>query len=1100
MVHSRPSRSMRISFFTLLTLALVAEPFSLCHAQVAGGTILGTVSDTSGSVMANAHIAFKDVLTSEVRSVTTDSAGFYSAPNLLPGRYEVTASAQGFTTEIRSGLVLTVGAELVLNITMQLGQISQTVTVTTEVPVVQLASSTIGSVIDSNTIRELPLNGRDWTQLATLAPGVAAVNQIQSKPDTSAMERGQRGFGVYLSISGNRPQQNNFRLDGISVNDYANAAPASVQGAALGVDSIQEFSVLTSNYTAEYGRTSGGVVNAITRSGTNQFHGSAYEFFRNSALDAANFFDNFSNSPKPPFKRNQFGASAGGPIRKDKTFIFGDYEGLRQSLGTTALDTVPSQDARNGIIHNADGSTTPIVVDPKVAPYLPLWPLPNQGLLGLGNTGLYSFASNEVTSENFATVRVDHRISERDSLYGTWQTDKAALRLPDTLKDLITGNATSSQLVSIEESHIFNPELVNSFRVGYHRDVATSGNTTAINPLTSDPSLGAFPGATAPQIHVTGLTIFGGGTTNQSVNRIYYNSFQGYDDAFLTIGNQSLKFGAGVERIDQNSLNSGRPGGLFIFGSLTDFLTNQPQSVSSGAIDPSKITERGFRQTVFGAYIQDDIRWRPNLTLNVGLRYEMATDINEVQDKLTSLHDVYTDPAPTIGRPLLSNPSLKDFQPRLGFAWDPFRNGKTSVRGAFGLFDTLPLIYQFVTAEQGSQPFLEEASASNLAPGSFPSEALAVLSAGSQLRTAYIEQHPPRSYVETWNLSLQRELRPNLTGMLAYVGSHGVHQPFHADDMNIVLPAQTSAGYLWPYPHGSGTLLNPFVGRIDTDQWSNSTLYDGLQSQLILRLSHGVQFQVSYTWSKAIDEGSASAIGDPFLNSITSLFFFDPRVRRGLSDYNVGQNLVGNYIWRLPSVQSLGGPIGLITKGWELGGILTVQSGLPFTPLIGGDPLGVNSSDPFGYPNRLSGPGCKSLVNPGNVNYIKLNCYGLPMATPAIAGECTPFQPGGPPNPVLPGTCSNLLGNSGRNSIIGPGLVNFDFSLLKNTYIPRISESFNVQFRAEFFNIFNRANFSPPIDNSYLFDQTGASVPGAGMIDQTSTTARELQFAIKFIW
>jgi hypothetical protein len=337
-----------------------------------------------------------------------------------------------------------------------------------------------------------------------------------------------------------------------------------------------------------------------------------------------------------------------------------------------------------------------------------------------------------------------------------------------------------------------------------------------------------------------------------------------------------------------------------------------------------------------------------------------------------------------------------------------------------------------------------------------------------------------------WNFNVQREFASSLTAMVAYVGSRGVHQAFRADDINIVLPTLTPLGYLWPCggpivdglcsAPGTGDSLNPATGRMDALTWSSNTFYNALQLQVTKRLSHGLQFQSSYTWGKTIDEGSASTAGDPFQNSISSQFYFNRKLRRGLADFNVTHNLVVNFNWTVPTPRSLPGGVSWLFTGWQLGGIYQASTGIPFTPILGGDPLGLNSADPWDFPNRIEGPGCKSAVNPGNVNnYIKVQCFGFP-------------------NP------STLLGNTGRNSLIGPGLSNFDFSLFKNNYIPRISEHFNAQFRVEFFNVFNHANFSPPIDNSTLFDESGAPVDGAGALSSTSTTAREIQFALKLIW
>jgi hypothetical protein len=342
-----------------------------------------------------------------------------------------------------------------------------------------------------------------------------------------------------------------------------------------------------------------------------------------------------------------------------------------------------------------------------------------------------------------------------------------------------------------------------------------------------------------------------------------------------------------------------------------------------------------------------------------------------------------------------------------------------------------------------------------------------------------------------WNMNIQRKLTPNLTATVGYVGTSGVHLPFHMDDGNMVLPTQTSAGLLWPQAIGSGTLLNPNIGRIDYLDWRTSSNYNGLQVGLIRNISKGFQIQGSYTWSRSIDDGSATTISDPFANSITSLLFFDRGLFRGPSDFNVGQNLVINYLWMVPTRNSLEGPLKWAARGWQVGGVVTISSGLPFTPVIGGDPLGQNSTDPFDYPNRLRGPGCQSLINPGSVdNYIKLSCFALPTPTAAVAAQCTAFA-------TAPGTCQNLIGNGGRNEVVGPGLVNFDFSLVKNTYV---KENFNVQFRAEFFNVFNRSNFASPIANDTLFDQTGAPIGGAGLITQTTTTSRQIQFAVKLIW
>src|SRR5487761_1715997 len=619
-----------LSLFATLALSLFIT--NSAHAQVVGATLSGTVADASGAVMPQAHISIKNIATGVVRSVTTDSAGFYTAPNLLPGNYQITISARGFRTQVRTGITLTVGAQQVLNITMQIGQVTQTVQVSGAAPTVQLGTSSISAVVNATTVRQLPLNGRSWTDLAKLQPGVSTI--VTQPSFAVGPNRGNRGFGSQITVSGQRPVENNYRLDGVSLNDYANGAPGSVLGGNLGIDAIQEFSVLTTNYSAEYGKTAGGVVNAITKSGTNQFHGDAYEFLRNYALDAANFFDNFNNSSKPPFRRNQFGASAGGPIQKDKTFIFGDYEGIRQFKGISTIDTVFSPAARQGNL-----TTGTVTVDPSAQKYLGFYPLPNGAVSG--DTGIFSFASNQIVTENYWTIRIDHTFSGKDSMFGTYMYDDTPYSSPDDLNNVLISDETNRQFVVLEETHIFSPTLVNSVRAGYNRDGAANNvGTSAINPLAGDLSLGAVPGGTAARLDIGGgITSFLGGLRASPYYHFFWNSFQGYDDAFYTRGTHSIKFGAAVERMDLNMGVVASPGGDFFFSTIASFLTNQPSRFDTAFL--STLTRRGLRQTLFGAYLQDDWRARPNFTLNLGLRWEMITVPTEVQGKLANLLTIY---------------------------------------------------------------------------------------------------------------------------------------------------------------------------------------------------------------------------------------------------------------------------------------------------------------------------------------------------------------------------------------------------------------------------------------------------------------------------
>ena len=1115
------------------------------QAQVAGATISGTVTDSTGKVVPNVRVSMNNVATGVSREVTTNEEGFYAAPNLLPGTYEVKFSAQGFKAEVKRDIELTVGASVSLDQQLRVGSITETVTVQSEIPAVQTASSDISTVVNATTVRELPLNGRSWTDLAQLQAGVSA---IHTQPDFSAgTDRGNRGFGQQLTISGARPQQNNYRLDGVSLNDYANGAPGSVLGGSLGVDAIQEFSVITSNYSAEYGKTSGGVVNAITRSGTNAVHGSAYEFLRNSKLDAKNYFDD-PTLPIPPFKRNQFGGTVGGPIVKDHTFFFADFEAIRQSKGITTVTTVPSSAARAGNLcstpDNPGSPCTPfsVPVDGAAQSYFTFYHLPNQGPLSgsNGDLGIYSFAGQQIVNENFLTTRVDHHFSDKDSLFGSYMFDRTPYSSPDGLNNVEFQTLTSRQFLSIEETHIFSPRFANSIRIGgNHEAVNNNQSIKAINPDASRTDLGAgaaggaaFAGRAASQVNInSGVTSFSGGVGGSPTYFYHWNSIQLYDDAFFTKGKHSLKFGGVFERMMLNVIADTDPNGIWFFGDLQGFLTNNPTKFQGGIANT--LSPRNLRQNIFGLYVQDDWRMKPNLTLNLGLRYEMSSVPKETAGKTASLRNL-GDALPVCGKfvaqqcastgPFFANPTLKNIEPRFGFAWDVFRNGKTAVRGGIGLFDVLPLPYQFVLMTTQSAPYFSYTSISasnpNLpVPLKFFTVDQSDISANS-LRSTYVDSRQKRNYIMQWNLNLQQQITPTLAGMVAYVGSRGIHQPFKVDEADLVIPTLTPYGYLWPQVDINGNLIsgpnagsqpnpiNPNFGSVRAIFYEGHSYYNALEAQLAKRMTHGFQVQGTFTWGKSMDTSSASVAGDTFGNSISSLHWFDMRLSRGLSDFNVGRTLVVNGTWEAPSPKSLSAPLQWALGGWEPGLILTVSDGVPFSATwgTGSDPQYTLSSDDWAFPNRINGPGCNTLTNPGNpINYVKTQCFAVPTAPNQNFWNlnCDPAPPSlGAPLPQGDLRCFNLRGNAGRNILIGPGVTSLDFSLFKNNYIKRISEQFNIQFRAEIFNILNHPNFAPPATptNTDIFDGTGTLNPGAGLLTRTTTTAREIQFAIKVIF
>src|SRR5438067_205053 len=1130
------------SHFIRLFLGVLAACFIFdipLRAQVAGATITGTITDATGGVIASAQVSAKNVSTDIVTSTKSNSDGLYTVTNLIPGDYQVTVAAPGFTTKVLN-VTLTVGAQRALDVTMAVGQSQQTVQVTEEAPTIQLATATISGVVQGSEVRELPLNGRDWASLATLQPGVASVRTQEAVTQVGSHAR---GLGMQMTIDGNRPTQNTYRLNGIIINDYSNAGPGSVLGQNLGVDAIQEFSVLTNNYTAEYGFTSGGVINAITRSGTNDFHGSAYEFIRNSALDAANFFENASGLKKAVFRRNQFGGSAGGPVWRDKIFIFGDYEGLRQSKGIPHIAFVLSPEARGGILGDPNTGTpqSPITVDSNIAKFLVFYPAVNDGLISpangaacdqvtvICNTGRYAFSGAQVVPENYYTARTDVKISAKDSLDGGYYYDHSTFTQPDGLNQVLDQFALGRQGFSVEETHLFNPGLVNTVRGGYNRSYADGQLTPrAINPAAADTSFGMVAGLYAPRITVSGLTTFRGGLRGQSVQNYLLQTYQFYDDAVRTFGRHNLKFGGAIILYHLALFAPFIEDGSATFIDIPSFLQIIVH-IAGSPPDVAAIKTHHNRTSVFAGYVQDDWKFRPSLTVNLGLRYEMETIPTETSGLIANMPTITTNPGACVspsncpGMNKFSfphNPTSKNFEPRIGFAWDPFHSGKTSVRGGFGIFDALPLPYELVINNAQTSPFHnvitifacpQPPGVPCAAQGSFPKIPFPSSFVASAQTWNYVDTNIKRNYIYQYNFSVQRQLTGSLALTVAYAGSRGIHNPFQIDDINTVFPTLTSGRWLFPNPVGSsvinpnatsvvpGQLINANVAAIQTTLWQSMSYYNALQVQVEKRMSHGLQVLSSFTWGRTMDTSSGSFAGDNFSADLSpTIPWWDLQIVRGLSDFNVSRNLTVNALWDIPTAHAFSGPAGWIVRGWQLGGIVQASSGVPLWPLDGveGDPMGQLNSEPIAIPDRVAG--CPltfpSSGRHGNLQYINPACLINAQAPSASFYSTNCDQRFAAP------TCINLLGNLGRNAIIGPGLVNFDFSVVKNSKIPRISESFAVQFRAEFFNVFNHTNFAPPVDNLEALDASGNPVPGFGQIDATQVPNREIQFALKFTW
>jgi hypothetical protein len=1049
--------------FNPLTLAIGAGVLwsALCGsvaAQGTGGTVNGTITDPSGATIRGADVIIQQKATGQVRNATTNDSGFFSVPNLTPGAYDITVVATGFATAVQEDVPIAVGQTVVLNVQLKLTDVKETVEVVAAAHAVDLASSTLSDVVKGETVRELPINGRDWTMMAALEPGVHTI-EAQSSIVAGGVARANRGWGTQMSFGGNRPQQNNYRLDGVSINDYSGGGPGSILGSVLGVDAIQEFSVVTGNASADYGKTSGGVINAITRAGQNDWHGSAYEFHRDDGLDAANYFD---QGARPAFRRNQLGGSFGGPILKNKTFFFGDYEGLRQTLGTTSVITVPSVAARSGKL-----TTGTLTVDPVVVPYLALFHLSNGP--ESGDVGPYSFVANTQAKDDLATGRVDHSFSPGDLLHGTFLSDRSRTDGPDASNFVQIGQISNRRMGTVEETHIFSSSVVNIARFGYSNSESHAPIPDgAIDQRAADLSYAFVPGQYVGTMEISGISTLDGGINGIGRSDHTYDSYQVYDDLVYTTGAHALKFGIAFERILYDTTGTNAPNGRFTFGSLQNFLTNRPATFNATIPGQNPVIQ--LRQRVFGAFAQDDFRVRPNLTINLGLRYEMATVPTETQKRLSNLVNL-TDTTPQLGSPYFQNPTLLDFSPRLGFAWDPFKSGRTSVRGGFGIYDTLPLTYQFALLVVNTGPFFQTGTLTTVPQGSFPTKAFTTLS-GNDVRYSYVQSDPGRPWVGQWNVNLERQLPADVVVHVGYVGQHGENQPFRTNDANIVIPTVAADGRLqWPLPRNTGTRLNPGVGVINALGWIGRNTYEGLNVG-VTRQSRGMRVGVSYTWSQSTDLSSSSTAGSNFNNSIVGPLLQFPNAMQGLSDFNITHNVVINGLWQIPGA-SAGGAIGRLTDDWQVGGILRAASGLRFSPVVGGDSLGMRNGNPFNFPDRLNTPACAAVVNPRNPgHYIKTDCFVAP-----------------PPGE---------LGNSGRNIATGPGLMTVDLSVLKNN---RVGSSTNLQLRVEVFNLLNRPNFSVPDRTSaQVFNASFVPNARAGVLTSTSTSARQIQLAAKLTW
>ena len=1093
-------QDMRQSFFLrVLASSLFVAAVGLPASAQVSAALSGTVTDPSGAVVQSASVTVKNVDTGATRATLTDGLGHYRALSLPVGAYEVRAEKPGFTAARRTGILLVVGQDATVDLRLQLGDTSQQVTVDADAPPVSVTTTDISGLVGRQQIRDLPLNGRSFDELLTLNPGV--VNFTWEKVGGVGVSNSTAGNNFV--VNGNRPQQNLFLLNGVEFTGAAenNMQPGGVSQQLLGVDAVREFNLLRDSYGAEYGKRPGAQVLIVTQSGTNDLHGSLYEFLRNHALDASNYFDTGS---APGFQRNQFGASLGGPVRKDRTFLFGNFEEFNQHLHQTGVDLVPDTNARNGYLpcKLVTPAPTPCpassLVFVGVSPLIAAWPAPTAGAPDFG--GISEALNNPLQTirDDFGTIRLDHIFSTKDTFNSVYTIDDSADLTP-TATNLYSTDVTSlrEQVWSLQETHVSSPDFLNTARIGYSRAVYFfTGEPTPGTPaaalqgfLTGTPVGAIVVGGSAASNPTAQLSL--AGSNNGSNLHVARNLFTYEDRVSVIKGRHEITAGAWFQRLRSNEILALSQYGQATFSSLQTLLQGTAASL---LYDPAP-TPMAWRSWYGAWYAQDEMRLSHRLTLTLGFRDEFTTGWNEAHGRAST----YTYPNgiiamnPTVGNSTFTVNNGKFLpQPRVGLAWSPFGStNRTVVRAGFGIYNELQDALGYRTDQ--NPPFNPTYSLPNAQVSQLPLSTSAPVPAAAHIVPGGVQPDLQTPTLITWSLRVEQQLSENSSFTVGYIGSHGYHEIIGIDSNEpfpVVCPAAPCpANYPANFPQGlantpvpAGTYYVPSSAKPNpalTNTWTyfseGDSAYNALQVDLNHRFSSGLALRGTYTWSKTIDDGdsvnSTTSGGEPALASNP----FNLRADRGLANFDVRNVASMSGVYALPlgrgrrfgrNLQGLGGAL---LSGWTVNSIVTVQGGFPFTPQLSYNPS--NNGD-------TRNP-VRPFVNPA-------------FQGPVILGN--PNQWFNPAAFLAPPNNSGFYGNLGRDTLIGPGLATWDLSFLKDT---RLGERLNLQFRAELFNVLNRANFNTP--NAIVFTPSGVS-PTAGVITSTATTSRQIQFGLRLLW
>ena len=1086
-------------------LPLLAFLLPLSLGAQTSSTLSGMTTDASGAAVSGVQITARAIATGATRITTTNASGRYSISALPVGNYQLTARKPGYEEAIRNGIQLSVGQDADANFQLKIGAVHQQVTVNANANAVSLTTADISGLVGERQIVDMPLNGRSYDELLTLNPGI--VNFTSQKVGGIGVSNST--VGNNFAASGNRPQQNLYLLNGIEFTGAAenNMQPGGVSQELLGVDAVEQFNVLRDSYGAQYGKRPGAQVLIVTRGGANQFHGSVYEFLRNNALDARNYFD---RGAAPPYQRNQFGAALGGPLQRNRTFFFANFEGLEQHLHQTGVALVPDTNARNGYIPcklytapqgqpsqcpNPSGMAN-VGLAPSIVPLLNLWPVQTPGAPDFGGIAEAFNSPLQTIRDDFGTTRVDRNFSTSNTFTAVYTIDDSADVTPTPANLYSTDRENlREQVLSAEETHVFSPQFLNIARIGFSR---------AAYYYTGEPTPGT-PAATVSGFvsgHPVGAVVVGGSSaanpaaqvslagsnigSNLNIDRNLYTL---EDHIVLTRGKHNFSAGVWLEQLQSNEDLALTQFGQTTFTGLQQFLSG---TVGNFLFDPAP-TEMNWRSLLGAWYLQDAWRLTPRLLLSLGFRSEFTTGWNEAHGRAANFvfANGVIQTEPHIGSSAFSVNRARFLpEPRIGLAWNP-GDRNTVVRAGFGLYNDLQDALGYRMDQNA--PFNPSYSINNLPLASLPVSS-GNIPAGAMIAPAGVQPDMQTPTLVSWSLRIEQQLSPSASLSLGYVGSHGYHEMVSLDDNEPTPTVCPSAACPAAYPSNfPGALAGaavpagayyiapgtPVANTALGPGWTWDSLgvssYNALEAEINRSISHGLLLRAVYTWSKALDDGdslNATAAGNaPGLVSNP----FDPKADWGPATYNVGQVFVFDGSYELPFgphqlwFTGSHGTLTTLAAGWTANSIVTLESGFPFTPQLSYNPS--NNGD------------TKNPVRP----FANPDFHGSP-----IEGKSSQWF--NPAAFLAPPPGSGFYGNLGRDSLTGPGLATWDFSLLKDT---PLHEKASLQFRAEFFNLLNRTNFNTP--NLVAFTPSGVS-PTAGVITSTATTSRQIQLALKLLW